>query len=201
MYQSADFPTWKGHMGPLSCHGSTDWIKNQNQTDLRFHRVNIHPYKSSGMEDAEPSPGVNLGDNWRDSLSHSEIPASDRTFPDNHIHTIQNCASSSQNEMQFFIPWLVLQIESLLFLFTHHPINLNSTIYITARLTSVSKSRWIRLCVWSVIFILGAWEWSPEIAHRYAGVKCWGKSISWTLQKTDKEIRLEERGWRGWMIK
>lgn len=155
--------------------------------------MNIHPYKSSGMEDAEPSLGFNLEDNWGDSLSQSEIPASGRTFPDNHIYTMQNCASSSQNKMQFFIPWLLLRIESLFFFLTHHPINLNSAIYITARLTSVSKSRWISLCVWSAIFILGVWERSPEIAHRHAGVKCWGKSICWALWKTDKEIRAGER--------
>lgn len=49
---------------------------------------------------------------------------------------------------------------------------MNSAIYISARLTSVIKSCWIRLCVCSVIFILGAREQSPEIAQRHVGVKC-----------------------------
>lgn len=35
----------------------------------------------------------------------------------------------------------------------------------------MSKSCWITLCVWSVIFILGEWEQGPEIAQRHAGVK------------------------------
>lgn len=41
----------------------------------------------------------------------------------------------------------IVRIVSLLFFLTNHPINLNSAIYISARLTSVSKSCWIRLCL------------------------------------------------------
>lgn len=56
------------------------------------------------MEDAESSLAFSLEDNWGDSLRQSEIPASDRIFPDNHIYTKQNCDASSQNKMQIFIP-------------------------------------------------------------------------------------------------
>lgn len=125
----------------------------------------------------------------------------DRSFPDNHIHKTGNCASSSQNKAQLFIPWSLLRIVSLLFFLTRHPINLNSTISVSVRITSMSKSCWIGLCVWSVIFILGAWEQSPEFARSDAGVKCWGKSIQGALWKADKEVSEREGGWMDWMIK
>jgi len=78
----------------------------------------------------------------------------------NHDHCLELWAYS----FSFFLSFFFL---------TNHLINLNSTISISVWLTRMSKSCWIGLCVWSVIFILDAWEQSPEFAQNDAGVKCW----------------------------
>jgi len=56
------------------------------------------------MEDVESGLDFSLEDKWGDSLRQLETSVGDRIFPDNHVYTIQNCAASSQNKMQIFIP-------------------------------------------------------------------------------------------------
>lgn len=74
--------------------------------------------------------------------------------------------------MQIFIPWLEL-LELWAYSFFSQTIPLTWTeLFISLQGLLV----WVRVagldCVWSVIFILGAWEQSPEIAQRHASVKC-----------------------------